>query len=188
MKKLMFTALIFAVLISLFAACVPEDTSGTHKFVEELLFELKHPYIGAPPSDLLRLLGSPEGLESDGMVLHTANEPYGITLYYVCDNDTLPQYKSEKQINLQHNALIFLALIDNCSFVEFALQTESTYSQRGEIGDKQATVYRFDIAWADEAIGGKIKEAADTLESFAAFYANLSALPSNPVVPRESIE
>ncbi|MDR1410395.1 MAG: DUF4825 domain-containing protein [Oscillospiraceae bacterium] len=148
--------------------------SGTPK--NEALYAQKHPYIGREPQELRRLLGEPAGLKDDGIAIQSVDEPYGITLYYVCGAEDIERFQElpERLISLQNNALVILALIENCGYVQFALQTESTYWQRAKISTAKATVFRYDIAWADKAIGGDIKKVAETQAGFTEFYDKLA--------------
>lgn len=93
------------------------------------LLEAKNPYIGDPSADgkIIRLLTWPEEAKLNGTELQTSTEPYGITLDILTDSDIqtfIKDYIGSSQY--YQNALVMLALIDNCGSVSFRFNNSTT--------------------------------------------------------------
>jgi hypothetical protein len=144
----------------------------------DALYEQKHPYIGRLPADLANLLGLPSGWHHIGYQQHTTKAPVGLQEYVWAMPETYDSYAvSSKRPELsafERNALCYLALIDNCEFVQYTLKySDGNPDGYGsiplaEIGEGGMDL-RYDVAWANELIGGDIKKAAESRESFEAF-------------------
>lgn len=161
-----------------------------------LLYALKHPYIGRMPADLLQLLTKPKELYVFGQQLHTRQEPYGLQLWYGTDEAGYQAFLSEpeKQAIFQKNALLLMALIGNCDFVQYSIKWDDAridYNNYGHsdferMGQGGFTL-TYDRDWADAAVGGDIKAVAETRESFEAFLGSIDQLDL-PAVPPELLE
>ena len=157
------------------------------------LYTQKHPYIGRMPSDLLALLSRPNDLYRYGQGQETVHLPYGLRQWYGSDFATWEQYRGDpaKQRIFQKNALIIMALIDNCDFVEYGLKWDdkeidyNAYPQGTHFFQMGRDGFTLDYTkeWADAAIGGDIKKQAGTEEEFRAFLAGIDALELPPVEP-----
>ena len=155
------------------------------------LYGQKHPYIGRVPSDLLQLLTEPKELYGVGNQLHTREEPYGIELWRGTDEAGYQALLTdpERQDLLQKNALIIMALIDNCDFVRYSIKwddkridySDYDHSDFARMGRDGFTL-TYDRAWADAA-AGDIKTAAETEESFRAFLGRMDQLELPSVEP-----
>jgi hypothetical protein len=166
-----------------------EDLAG-------LLYAQKHPYIGRIPSDLLQLLTNPKELYVFGHQQHTRQEPYGLQQWYGTDEAGYKAFlnEPEKQAIFQKNALLLMALIGNCDFVQYSIKWDDAridynnydHSDFERMGQGGFTL-TYDRAWADAAVGGDIKAAAETRESFQAFLDSIDQLDL-PAVQPEWIE
>jgi beta-lactamase regulating signal transducer with metallopeptidase domain len=102
------------------------------------LLKLKTPYLGNNSADGRILSVLPLAVYSNGIELHTKQEPYGLTVYYDLTKlgdkifesrpDKAPTDSSGWELNpylkaqLYKNSAILLSLIDNCSTVEFQVK------------------------------------------------------------------
>ncbi|MGE4213900.1 MAG: M56 family metallopeptidase [Anaerotignaceae bacterium] len=93
------------------------------------LLEAKNPYIGDPSANgkIIRLLTWPETASLNGTELQTTTEPYGLTIDILTDSD-MQSYIDEYIGSSQYyqNALVMLALIDNCGSVSFRFNNSNT--------------------------------------------------------------
>jgi len=143
------------------------------------LYSQKHPYIGRLPSNLLALLARHKDLYGYGQGLETVNRPYGYQRWYGADYETYEQYRDdpENQRVFQKNALIIMALIENCDFVEYGVRwdnkeiAESDYPRGTKFRDmgQGGITFKYTKEWADGAINGDIKQQAETEDDFRAF-------------------
>jgi len=153
--------------------------------IVDLLYLQKHPYIGRLPSDLLQLLTDPRELYYFATQLHTREAPYGLELWYGTDEAGYQALFAGpgRQGLLQKNALIIMALIDNCDFVQYSIKwddkridySDYDHSDLERMGRDGFTL-TYNRAWADAAIGGDIKAAAETEEGFRAFLGSIDQL------------
>ena len=156
------------------ALCMGLGAWGARKFfvlakapqdIASQLYAQKHPYIGRYPSRLIDLLTAPNVFSRNGAQLHTKKAPYGLELKYLVKDeakvlDSLFSRPEDDRI-FQHNALIIMALIDNCDFVMYTVDEE--------------TLQHYTRAWADALIGGDIKAQTGTEAEFRAFLAKLDS-------------
>ena len=160
--------------------------------IAQRLWAQKHPYIGRVPSDLLQLLTKPKELYYFATQQHTKEEPYGLQLWYGTDKAGYQALLTDpdRQKLLQKNALIIMALIDNCDFVQYSIKWDdvkihySNYDHSDfERMGRDGFTLTYDKAWADAAIDGNIKAVAGTEEDFRAFLSTLDQLELSPVEP-----
>ncbi|MDR0530590.1 MAG: DUF4825 domain-containing protein [Oscillospiraceae bacterium] len=150
----------------------------------DALYQQKQPYIGRLPAELAEQLSLPGGWRHIGYQQHTTETPFGLQEYLWAAPEKYDSYAvSSQKADLsafERNALFYLALIDNCEFVQYTLKYSDGepegYGEKpiSEIGEGGADLI-YDIAWANEYIGGDIKKAADSRESFEAFARELTA-------------
>jgi len=175
----------------------PNNNSSSNNDVAHLLYVQKHPYIGCLPADLLQLLTLPKEMYRFANQLHTKQEPYGLQLWCGTDEAGYQAFLSDpgKQELLQKNALIILALIDNCDFVQYSLLWDdvridySAYPGGTDFEDmgQGGFTLTYTKAWADATVAGGIKTVAATEESFRAFLGSMDQLQFTAVEP-EMIE
>ncbi|MCL2106930.1 MAG: DUF4825 domain-containing protein [Oscillospiraceae bacterium] len=148
---------------------VPEDPAAQ-------LYAQKHEYIGRLPADLSKLLGLPEGWQHIGYQLHTDREPYGFQHYIYADSQTYDSFA--QQPALQKNALLYMALIGNCDYVLYTLKRSDGLPEGygriplDQVGGQGMTL-TYTREWTWQFLGRDIKTAAETEESFRAFYNEL---------------
>lgn len=99
---------------------------NTEKVTDEVstLFECKLDYIGnhIGVGGILGNLTLPKGLtpSNEGIELFTKNEPYGARQYLTLEQG----YEIPENGWFEKNAMIFLALVDNASFLEYSITNE----------------------------------------------------------------
>jgi hypothetical protein len=156
-----------------------------------MLYAQKHPYIGRLPAELLQLLTNPRELYRFANQQHTREEPYGLELWYGTDETGYQALLADpaKQNIFQKNALIIMALIDNCDFVRYSVKWDdvrinyNNYSHSDfERMGRDGFSLTYTRAWADAA-AGDIKTAAETEEGFRAFLGSIDQLELPPAEP-----
>ena len=158
------------------------DKSANEQDPVHELYKQKHPYIGRLP-DLP--LSSPNDVYHYGQGQQTVKQPYGYQRWYGTDFETCEQYRTDpaKQRIFMKNALIMMALIDNCDFVEITVRWDNekidynNYPGGTSLRDmgQGGVMFTYTREWADKAIGGDIKKAAETEENFRAFLAGMDS-------------
>lgn len=124
-----------------------------------ILLENKNQYIGnnSKVGALIDAMPLPEGVFRDKFELYTDMAPYGLTIYYHLDDDSLRI--SEEQF-LRNSVLLF-ALVDNLDKVEHI----------GFWNNKalSSTPFRFTYtrADADRIVGGDVRQFAESEEKLA---------------------
>ncbi len=106
----------------------PQETEEALDLAETL-YQCKLDYIGnhVGVGGILRNLTLPEGIRSsdEGIELFTKEEPYGVRRYLVLENGSeVPQNGW-----FERDAMIFLALVQNASFFEYAITDENGEEQ-----------------------------------------------------------
>lgn len=129
-----------------FVGCVspePKEEARTGvvygDYTEEIvhqLYEAKQDYIGnhVGVGNILGLLPLPDGVtpNEEGMELFTSEEPYGVRRHLnVANTEETVYEESENVIYMDHrwytiHGLIFLALVDNADYLEYALYQENS--------------------------------------------------------------
>lgn len=152
----------------------------------ETLLKLKTPYLGNA-SKVGKLLGSlPLSEYSTGMELHTKSEPYGLTVNYDMTELGNKVFKSRPEkaktdsngwdpnpalkAQLYKNSAILLALIDNCSTVEFKVTGMS------ENGVPYTYYYWKDRETLQEELLQDPRDFADNQEAFTEFMNHLESV------------
>jgi hypothetical protein len=143
------------------------------------LLKLKTPYIGSVPADGKILGVLPLTGYSNGIALHTKQEPYGLTVYYDFTQlgdkifesrpNKAPTDSSGWDINpylmaqFYKNSAILLSLIDNCSTVEFQVKGIS------ETGASYTYYYWKDRQTLMQELSKDPREYTDSIDSFTEF-------------------
>lgn len=148
-------------------------------YTEEIihqLYEAKLQYIGdhVGVGKILGLLPKPDGVTNnrEGMELFTAEEPYGArrNLDWEETAETTMEYDGEKYMEhrwYQIHGLIFLALVDNADYLEYALHQEQAWENNGGVVISTHRVSRED---ARRYFGDKdLREFAADEETFRSF-------------------
>lgn len=155
------------------------------------LYAQKHPYIGRMPD--IQMLTFPAGWQSYGSWLHTLQEPYGYQQYFYTDKEGYDAFLADpaQQTLLQKNALILMALVENCDYVKWTLKwsdgavEHSDYAfdtSLNEMANGGAT-FTYTEQWANEALGGDIGAQAETMETFRTFLGRLDSLTPALIEP-----
>lgn len=97
------------------------------KSQSEILMEYKTPYIGDASSvgNIIYNLTFPKDIAYRYFELQTQKTPYGITLYFNADKDSILKYIDKYKANeniLKHEACILFSLIENLDIVNFKIQ------------------------------------------------------------------
>lgn len=147
------------------------------------LLELKTPYIGNHSADgsIIRVL--PLAGYSNGLALHTKEEPYGLTVSYDLTElgDKVFESRPDKAMTdssgwdpnpyiraqLYRNSAILLALIDNCSTVEFQITGLS------ETGVSYTYSYLKDRETLTKELSQDPRKYTESLETFTDFLNSL---------------
>lgn len=156
------------------------------------LLEAKNPYIGDPSANgkIISLLTWPEAAKLNGTELQTTTEPYGITIDILSDSDV--QSFTEDFIGSSmyyQNAMVMLALIDNCGSVSFRFNNASTITFTREQIEKNIgyDVRRMTLNIDDFS---KFLKYCETAEDYSKIIEKLDAIsePSELSNTREIIE
>lgn len=153
-------------------------------YTEELvhqLYEAKQDYIGnhVGVGNILGLLPLPDGVTAneEGMELFTGEEPYGArrNLDWEETAESTMEYDGEKYMEhrwYQIHGLIFLALVDNANYLEYALHQEQYWENSGGI---VISTHRVDRDGARRYFGDKdLREFAADEETFRNFVAAIN--------------
>ena len=159
------------------------------------LYQQKHPYIGRVPVDLIKQLTTPAGLYHNGFQQYTVEQPYGMEQFFGTDHDTWEALRTDpaRQTIFQKNALIIMALIENCNFVMYSVNWAderfhySNYPYETKLRDmgQDGFTFTYTRAWADAVIDGDIKQQADSEEAFRIFLEALDSYELSPVEPEK---
>ncbi|MCH5185670.1 MAG: DUF4825 domain-containing protein [Oscillospiraceae bacterium] len=114
------------------------------------LYESRHSYIGdvSAIGAVTKNLAFPESMVFDGTELNTTRAPYGMTMFYSGD------ITAEDEFNLENNAALMFALIDNCSNITF----KNKDSNRGITFTRDKT---------DKRLGSPVSEYSETPEKLS---------------------
>ena len=148
-------------------------------YTEEIvhqLYEAKLQYIGdhVGVGKILGLLPMPDGVtyNSEGMELFTAEEPYGARRNFDWEEtaETTMEYDGEKYMEhrwYQIHGLIFLALVDNADYLEYALHQEQAWENSEGV---VISTHRVSRDGARRYFGDKdLREFAADEETFRSF-------------------
>lgn len=150
-------------------------------YTEEIvhqLYEAKLDYIGnhVGVGNILGLLPLPDGVtpNEEGMELFTSEEPYGVRRHLnVANTEETVYEESENVIYMDHrwytiHGLIFLALVDNADYLEYALYQENS-------GNTIISVHGEERDGAKYYFGDKdLREFAADEETFRNFVAAIN--------------
>lgn len=150
-------------------------------YTEEIvhqLYEAKLDYIGnhVGVGNILGLLPLPDGVtpNEEGMELFTGEEPYGVRRHLnVANTEETVYEESENVIYMDHrwytiHGLIFLALVDNADYLEYALYQENS-------GNTIISVHGEEREGAKYYFGDKdLREFAADEETFRNFVAAIN--------------
>lgn len=101
----------------------PDEIGETKRYHVDTLIKYKNPYVG-DASNVGNLISQlPYAEFRQGMSLQTENTPYGITAKY--DFTASDINLSLVESNLNNNALVMFALIDNVDLIDFDLTTDN---------------------------------------------------------------
>ena len=131
---------------------------GAFWHLAETLWEARTQYVGdnSAVGKLIGLLPVPSEWQCDHFALHTASQPYGIEIVYTVPEDVIGQYeRNDSSIEelVQKNALLLLVLVENAEGVRTVLTDGS-----------REVVFTSDRTWADEFVGGDVRDYAASPE------------------------
>jgi hypothetical protein len=125
----------------------------------QTLIKNKTPYIGnnSKVAALINALPLPEGVTRNSIQLNTSQIPYGVTIEYILNDDSM---RVEEEQFLRNSLLLF-ALIDNADLV-----THIGYWNAKELS---SLPFRFSYTRADaeKMVGGDLRQFADNHEKLA---------------------
>lgn len=163
-----------------FVGCTPVESQQTTEAVQtdltRELYDARTPYIGSA-SDVGKILGLlplPNGLTTheEGMELFTdEGSPFGAKQHLMFTEATTEAEKSALLSNtdqLERNAYLFLALVDNADFLEYKIhETPTTESVTFHFDRQTAETYYGDI---------DLRSFTSDFDTFAAFVEELNIL------------
>lgn len=93
----------------------------------EILMEYKTPYVGDASSvgNIIYNLTFPEDIAYGYFELQTQKTPYGLTVYFDADKDSILKYMAKDKVDeniLKHEAYLLFSLIENLDTVTFNIQ------------------------------------------------------------------
>lgn len=163
-----------------FVGCTPVESQQTTEAVQtdltRELYDARTPYIGSA-SDVGKILGLlplPNGLTTheEGMELFTdEGSPFGAKQHLMFTEATTEAEKSALLSNtdqLERNAYLFLALVDNADFLEYKIHETPT---------TESVTFRFDRQMAEKYYGDiDLRSFTSDFDTFAAFVEELNIL------------
>lgn len=163
-----------------FVGCTPVESQQTTEAVQtdltRELYDARTPYIGGA-SDVGKILGLlplPNGLTTheEGMELFTDEEsPFGAKQHLMFTEATTEAEKSALLSNtdqLERNAYLFLALVDNADFLEYKIHDTPT---------TESVTFHFDRQTAEKYYGDiDLRSFTSDFDTFAAFVEELNIL------------
>lgn len=163
-----------------FVGCTPVESQQTTEAVQtdltRELYDARTPYIGGA-SDVGKILGLlplPNGLTSheEGMELFTdEGSPFGAKQHLMFTEATTEAEKSALLSNtdqLERNAYLFLALVDNADFLEYKIHETPT---------TESVTFHFDRQTAEKYYGDiDLRSFTSDFDTFAAFVEELNIL------------
>lgn len=163
-----------------FVGCTPVESQQTTEAVQtdltRELYDARTPYIGSA-SDVGKILGLlplPNGLTTneEGMELFTdEGSPFGAKQHLMFTEATTETEKSALLSNtdqLERNAYLFLALVDNADFLEYKIHDTPT---------TESVTFHFDRQTAEKYYGDiDLRSFTSDFDTFAAFVEELNIL------------
>lgn len=163
-----------------FVGCTPVESQQTTEAVQtdltRELYDARTPYIGSA-SDVGKILGLlplPNGLTTheEGMELFTdEGSPFGAKQHLMFTEATTEAEKQALLSNtdqLERNAYLFLALVDNADFLEYKIHDTPT---------TESVTFRFDRQMAEKYYGDiDLRSFTSDFDTFAAFVEELNIL------------
>lgn len=163
-----------------FVGCTPVESQQTTEAVQtdltRELYDARTPYIGGA-SDVGKILGLlplPNGLTTheEGMELFTdEGNPFGAKQHLMFTEATTEAEKSALLSNtdqLERNAYLFLALVDNADFLEYKIHETPT---------TESVTFHFDRQTAEKYYGDiDLRSFTSDFDTFAAFVEELNIL------------
>lgn len=163
-----------------FVGCTPVESQQTTEAVQtdltRELYDARTPYIGSA-SDVGKILGLlplPNGLTTheEGMELFTdEGSPFGAKQHLMFTEATTEAEKSALLSNtdqLERNAYLFLALVDNADFLEYKIHETPT---------TESVTFHFDRQTAEKYYGDiDLRSFTSDFDTFAAFVEELNIL------------
>lgn len=163
-----------------FVGCTPVESQQTTEAVQtdltRELYDTRTPYIGSA-SDVGKILGLlplPNGLTTheEGMELFTdEGSPFGAKQHLMFTEATTEAEKQALLSNtdqLERNAYLFLALVDNADFLEYKIHDTPT---------TESVTFRFDRQTAEKYYGDiDLRSFTSDFDTFAAFVEELNIL------------
>lgn len=163
-----------------FVGCTPVESQQTTEAVQtdltRELYDARTPYIGSA-SDVGKILGLlplPNGLTTneEGMELFTdEGSPFGAKQHLMFTEATTEAEKQALLSNtdqLERNAYLFLALVDNADFLEYKIHDTPT---------TESVTFRFDRQTAEKYYGDiDLRSFTSDFDTFAAFVEELNIL------------
>lgn len=163
-----------------FVGCTPVESQQTTEAVQtdltRELYDARTPYIGSA-SDVGKILGLlplPNGLTTheEGMELFTdEGNPFGAKQHLMFTEATTEAEKSALLSNtdqLERNAYLFLALVDNADFLEYKIHETPT---------TESVTFHFDRQTAEKYYGDiDLRSFTSDFDTFAAFVEELNIL------------
>lgn len=107
---------------------ISENIIGAiEKSQAETLMEYKTPYVGDASSvgNIIYNLTFPEDIAYGYFELQTQKTPYGLTVYFDADKDSILKYMAKDKVDeniLKHEAYLLFSLIENLDTVTFNIQ------------------------------------------------------------------
>lgn len=156
----------FQVIVEDTVSTQPDFFSSSVEAIESA-YSNKTAYVGdnSKVGGILNSMGNPNNTTWGGMELHTSEKPYGLIASYIGDEEA-HNYYSQNQSTLRQRALILLALIDNADYVKISVSNEESARQ-----------WEYSRVWAEELMGGDVREQTNNLESFKR-YVKLAVINS----------
>ena len=163
-----------------FVGCTPVESQQTTEAVQtdltRELYDARTPYIGGA-SDVGKILGLlplPNGLtyHEEGMELFTdEGSPFGAKQHLMFTEATTEAEKQALLSNtdqLERNAYLFLALVDNADFLEYKIHDTPT---------TESVTFHFDRQMAEKYYGDiDLRSLTSDFDTFAAFVEELNIL------------
>lgn len=163
-----------------FVGCTPVESQQTTEAVQtdltRELYDARTPYIGSA-SDVGKILGLlplPNGLTTheEGMELFTdEGSPFGAKQHLMFTEATTEAEKSALLSNtdqLERNAYLFLALVDNADFLEYKIHETPT---------TESVTFHFDRQTAEKYYGDiDLRSFTSDFDTFVAFVEELNIL------------
>lgn len=144
-----------------------EQLTGLYDF--QRLYDSRTPYVGnnSKVASAVYSVPWPNGTETNGMALHTDQEPYGMTVHLIVKKgvDAETVYGMDGLTVVRANAATLFAVIDNLSYINITYKEEGTGLVGTVTPESGMDVLKIDRSEMEKRAGGELKTFGESPEA-----------------------